>query len=96
MKKISRGTQRRRVAWVRLLQRGRMVPWSKIEQEIEMPNPAQLAAGLRTKKTSIGLTEYALEKFNHAGATENVPYQQLMREVLDWYARKYLDSSDSP
>ncbi|RME31134.1 MAG: hypothetical protein D6800_01070 [Candidatus Zixiibacteriota bacterium] len=77
----------------RALAEGKEIPWSKIERMLEMPTPNELAAGLRTKKTSISLTELTIEKFKDAAKKENVPYQQLIREVLHWYAQNYLDNT---
>ena len=74
------------------LTEGEVVSWDKIEQMIEMPTVSNLASGLRTKKTSISLTEFSINKFKDAAEQEHVPYQQLIREVLQWYAQHYLGS----
>ena len=71
---------------------GKLVPWEKIEHLMEMPAISDLASGLRTRKTSISLTEYTIDKFKDAAEREEVPYQQLIREVLQWYAQHYLNS----
>ena len=71
---------------------GRVVPWGEIEKMVEAPTASELAAALRTRKTSISLTEFSIEKFKEAAEKEGVSYQQLIREVLHWYAQNQLDS----
>ncbi len=73
------------------IEEGAEVSWKKIEQMLEMPTTQQLAKGIRTRKTSISLTELTIDKFKQVAQEENVSYQQLIREVLHWYALNYLE-----
>ena len=74
------------------LESGPEVPWSEIQQMLELPSPDELAASLRTRKTSISLTEYSIERFKEIAEREQVPYQQLIREVVHRYAQHYRDT----
>jgi len=74
------------------IESGREVPWSEIQRMLEVPAPHELAAGLRTKKTSISLTEFSIVRFKEIAEKEHVPYQHLIREVVHWYAQHYLGS----
>ena len=75
------------------LAEGKEIPWAHIEKMLDMPTPDILATGLRTKKTSISLTELTIDRFKDAAKREQVPYQQLIREVLHWYAQNYLNET---
>lgn len=56
------------------------------EQDLGIPSPSELAKSLRTKRTTIILSETTIETFKEAAKKEGIAYQQLIRSVLDHYA----------
>jgi predicted DNA binding CopG/RHH family protein len=52
-----------------------------------LPPPEAFAHGHRNVRISLNVTEQSLEAFRKMGKRTGVGYQQLMRGVLDFYAR---------
>jgi len=57
-----------------------------------LPSPDQLVMRDSTKKVTLALTEESLTFFKKAGEKRRVPYQQLIRRVLDEYSKHYKGS----
>ena len=51
-----------------------------------LPPPEQLVPKVETKKVTISLSTKSIEFFKSVSAKTDVPYQQLIRKVLDTYA----------
>jgi predicted DNA binding CopG/RHH family protein len=62
-----------------------------VSERIEdfLPSPEQLIKKDAVEKITIALSEKSLEFFREAGKKTGVPYQQLIRKVLDTYAGHY-------
>jgi len=51
-----------------------------------LPPPEQLVPKVETKKVTISLSTKSIEFFKSVSSKTDVPYQQLIRKVLDTYA----------
>jgi predicted DNA binding CopG/RHH family protein len=57
-----------------------------------LPSPDQLVMKDSTRKVTLALTEESLAFFKKVGQKRRVPYQQLIRRVLDEYSKHYKGS----
>lgn len=69
---------------------GAPVAWSQIQKQMELQDGRQLASAIRSKRIAINLTERSLARFRAVAEKEKVPYQQLVREAVDYYAQHVL------
>ncbi|ORC26781.1 CopG family transcriptional regulator [Marispirochaeta aestuarii] len=60
-------------------------------KEIEdfLPSPEKLVPKEETKKITIILSKKSIDFFKQASEESHVPYQQLIRKVLDTYSEHY-------
>ena len=54
-----------------------------------LPPPEQLIAKEETRKITIALSKRSVDFFKDAAEKNNIPYQQLIRKVLDNYTEHY-------
>lgn len=54
-----------------------------------IPAPDQLIAKEETKKITIILSKRSIDFFKNAARENHIPYQQLIRKVLDNYSEHY-------
>ena len=66
-------------------------------QEIKdfLPPPEQLILKEETKKVTIVLSQKSIEFFKKKSKATHVPYQQMIRKVLDNYTEVYSQHGDS-
>ena len=57
-----------------------------------LPSPAEIALKERTKRVTINLNEGSLQIFKKEASRLAIPYQKLLRTVVDLYAYRYLAS----
>ncbi len=57
-----------------------------------IPSPAEIALRERTKRVTINLNEGSLRIFKKEATRLAIPYQKLLRTVVDLYAHRYLTS----
>jgi hypothetical protein len=69
---------------------GKPVAWTQIQKQMELQDGHHLAGAIRSKRIAINLTERSLARFRAVAAKEKVPYQQLVREAVDYYAQHVL------
>jgi predicted DNA binding CopG/RHH family protein len=50
-----------------------------------LPPPSELAQKEKTQKVTINLSEKSLSFFKHEAKKNHVPYQQMIKELLDKY-----------
>jgi predicted DNA binding CopG/RHH family protein len=62
---------------------------SATEIEDFLPPPDQLIAKEETQKITIALSQRSVEFFKSAADENHIPYQQLIRKVLDNYTEHY-------
>lgn len=62
---------------------------SAIEIEDFLPPPDQLIAKEETLKITIALSKRSVDFFKSAADENHIPYQQLIRKVLDNYTEHY-------
>ena len=55
-----------------------------------LPPPEQLIAKEETRKITIALSKRSVEFFKNAAKQNHIPYQQLIRKVLDNYTEHYV------
>jgi predicted DNA binding CopG/RHH family protein len=60
-----------------------------------LPPPEQLILKEDTKKVTILLSQKSIEFFKEKSKTTHVPYQQMIRKVLDNYTEAYSQHGDS-
>lgn len=53
-----------------------------------LPSPAELARAERTKKITLSVSEDSLEFFKGQAAKYHVPYQVMIRRLLDEYTSR--------
>jgi len=54
-----------------------------------LPPPEELIIKEKTKKVTIALSEKSIDFFKKVSKKNNVPYQQIIRKVLDNYSEHY-------
>lgn len=54
-----------------------------------LPPPELLGAKEETKKITISLSKRSIEFFKQASKMNHIPYQQMIRKVIDNYAEHY-------
>ena len=54
-----------------------------------LPPPEELIVKEKTKKITIALSEKSIDFFKTVSKKNNVPYQQIIRKVLDNYTEHY-------
>ena len=54
-----------------------------------LPPPAELILRDETTKVTISLTRKSVEFFKSSAKKQGIPYQAMIRKVLDLYARRY-------
>ncbi|MCO5195986.1 MAG: BrnA antitoxin family protein [Anaerolineae bacterium] len=57
-----------------------------------LPSPEELVFRDETVKVTIALSRASVEFFKAEGEKNNVPYQRMIRRLLDEYARTYARS----
>ncbi len=62
---------------------------SATEIEDFLPPPEQLIAKEETRKITISLSKRSVDFFKSAAHENHIPYQQLIRKVLDNYTEHY-------
>ncbi len=55
-----------------------------------LPSPAEIALKEKSKRVTINLNEASLQVFKKEANRLGVPYQRLLRTVVDLYAQHYL------
>lgn len=55
-----------------------------------LPSPEELALSEKTKRVTINLQENSLDAFKQEARRLKVPYQKLIRKVIDHYAKHFL------
>lgn len=60
-----------------------------------LPSPEELVFRDDTVKVTIALSRASVEFFKEKGQQYNVPYQRMIRRLLDEYARTYASPEDS-
>ena len=55
-----------------------------------LPSPAELVLKEKSKRVTINLNEASLQIFKKEASRLGVPYQRLLRTVVDLYAQRYL------
>lgn len=55
-----------------------------------LPSPAEMALKEKTTRVTINLNEASLTVFKKEATRLGVPYQRLLRTVVDLYAKHYL------
>jgi predicted DNA binding CopG/RHH family protein len=55
-----------------------------------LPSPAELVLGEKTTRVTINLNEASLKVFKKEAGRLGVPYQRLLRTIVDLYAQHYL------
>ena len=68
--------------------RGEMPDKLFVVSEDVLPSPAEFARALEREKVTINLSVSSLSKFRHVAKKHRMPYQALIREVLDRVATK--------
>ncbi len=58
-----------------------------------LPPPSQLVKREKTVKVTLELTEKSLAFFKKEARRESVPYQRMIRGLIDAYAGRYEDTS---
>ncbi len=56
-----------------------------------LPSPAELARMEATSKITINLNQSSIAFFKQAAQKEGVPYQKLIRSVIDMYVRQHAE-----
>ena len=54
-----------------------------------LPSPAEVALAEKTKRVTINLNEGSLKFFRKQADRLGIPYQRLLRTVIDLYAQHY-------
>lgn len=54
-----------------------------------LPPPEELVLRDETVKVTISLTKKSVDFFKHAAKQQGVPYQTMIRKVLDLYRQRY-------
>lgn len=54
-----------------------------------LPPPEELIIKEKTKKVTIALSEKSIDFFKKVSKKNNIPYQQIIRKVLDNYSEHY-------
>jgi predicted DNA binding CopG/RHH family protein len=54
-----------------------------------LPSPVEIAMREKTKRVTLNLNEASLKSFKKEARRLGVPYQKLLRSVVDLYARHY-------
>jgi predicted DNA binding CopG/RHH family protein len=62
----------------------------RVVEDTRLPSPAEIAQMLTTKKVTLSLTPYSISFFKSKATELNIPYQKLIRGVIDSYARQTL------
>ncbi len=60
----------------------------RVVEDARLPSPSEIAQMLTTKKVTLSLTPYSISFFKSQATELNIPYQKLMRGVIDSYARQ--------
>ncbi len=60
-----------------------------------LPPPEQLILKEETKKVTIVLSQKSIDFFKNKAKSTHVPYQQMIRKVLDNYTEAYSQHGDS-
>lgn len=55
-----------------------------------LPSPAEIVLNAKTKRVTINLNEASLRVFKKEASRLGVPYQRLLRTIVDLYAQHYL------
>ena len=55
-----------------------------------LPSPAEIVLKEKSRRVTINLNEASLETFKKEANRLGVPYQRLLRTVVDLYAQHYL------
>ncbi len=58
-----------------------------------LPSPAELALKEKTRRVTINLNEESLLVFKREAKRLRVPYQKLLRTVVDLYSQHYFNKS---
>lgn len=56
-----------------------------------LPPPEELAFREETVKLTIALSKASVEFFKREAAKHHVPYQRMIRRMLDEYTRRYME-----
>lgn len=59
-----------------------------------LPSPAEIALREKTARVTINLNEASLKIFKKEASRLGVPYQRLLRTVVDLYAQNYMKEPD--
>lgn len=64
----------------------------KLGRRVEdfLPSPAEMVLKEKSKRVTINLNEESLHIFQRVATRLGVPYQRLLRTVVDLYAHRYL------
>jgi predicted DNA binding CopG/RHH family protein len=54
-----------------------------------LPSPTDLAQAEETVKITIGLSQRSIDFFKRQAAEHHIPYQRLIRRLLDEYVARY-------
>ena len=57
-----------------------------------LPPPEELVFPQETIKITISLSALSVEFFKQQAKKQHVKYQQMIRELLDWYVTQYAES----
>lgn len=60
-----------------------------------LPSPAEIALREKTTRVTINLNEASLKIFKKEASRLGVPYQRLLRTVVDLYAQNYMSETNS-
>lgn len=55
-----------------------------------LPSPAEIALRAKTTRVTINLNQASLKVFKKEASRLGVPYQKLLRTIVDLYAQHYL------
>ena len=58
-----------------------------------LPSPAELAQEEETAKITINLKKASIEFFKNEAKKTGIPYQKLIRKVVDLYANQHTNSA---
>ena len=68
---------------------------SRIADPVWLPHPAELARVRENKRVTINITRRSYEVFSHYAEEHHIPYQAMIRDVLDAYAAGLEDAPRS-
>ena len=68
---------------------------SRIADPVWLPHPAELARIRENKRVTINITRRSYEVLSHYAEEHHIPYQAMIRDVLDAYAAGLEDGRPS-